>query len=264
MAAKVSPLGVLTESNPWEKAKKAREFRRAVLGGATVFCESPPKRPARPERPPLVSPRELRRRRLGSPEGRAALLHAIAHIELNAIDLAADMIARFADAPDVAGQRDAFIADWSSVCDDEARHFGLISDRLVELDFVYGDFPAHNGLWDAAMKTNFDIAARLSIAPLVLEARGLDVTPGMIVKLDQAEDRESAAILEIIYEEEVGHVAIGMLWLQHVASHREKDSRTLFRGMVREHFKGTIKPPFNHAARHKAGLKLSFYEDLST
>lgn len=264
MLDKISALGVLTESDPWKKAKKAREFRRAVLSGATVSCESPPERPARPERPLLVSPRELRRRRLGSPEGRAALLHAIAHIELNAIDLAADMIARFADAPDVADQRDAFIADWSSVCDDEARHFGLISDRLVELGFTYGDFPAHNGLWDAAMKTNFDIAARLSIAPLVLEARGLDVTPGMIIKLDQADDRASAAILEIIYEEEVGHVAIGMQWLQHVALHREKDSRTLFRGMVREHFRGAIKPPFNHAARQKAGLKLSFYEDLST
>ncbi|MGJ8559443.1 MAG: ferritin-like domain-containing protein [Litorimonas sp.] len=264
MSDKISALCVLTEGDPWTKAQKAREFRRAILDGAEVVCETPPERPARPIRPPLVSPRELRRRRLGSPEGRAALLHAIAHIELNAIDLAADMIARFADMPDVADQRDAFIADWSSVCDDEARHFGLISDRLGELGFAYGDFPAHNGLWDAAMNTNFDIAARLSIAPLVLEARGLDVTPGMIVKLDQANDRQSAAVLEIIYEEEVGHVAIGMQWLQHVALHREKDSQTLFRGMVREHFKGAVKPPFNHAAREKAGLSLSYYEDLAT
>lgn len=260
----VSALCVLYEGDPWEKARKAREFRRAVLSGAGLSCETPPDRPARPERPPLVSPRELRRRRLGSPEGRAALLHAIAHIELNAIDLAADMIARFADTPDVADRRDDFIADWSSVCDDEARHFVMISDRLGELGFAYGDFPAHDGLWDAAMNTRFDIAARLSVAPLVLEARGLDVTPGMIVKLDQASDRQSAAVLEIIYEEEVGHVAIGMQWLQHVALHRGKDSRTLFRGMVREHFRGAVKPPFNHAARLKAGLKLSFYEDLAT
>lgn len=263
MPDNVSALCVLREGDPLEKARKAREFRQAVLNGAGVSCGTPPDRPARPERPPLVSPRELRRRRLGSPEGRAALLHAIAHIELNAIDLAADMIARFADAPDVANHRDAFIADWSSVCDDEARHFVLISDRLGELGFAYGDFPAHDGLWDAAMNTRFDIAARLSVAPLVLEARGLDVTPGMIVKLDQAGDRESAAVLEIIYEEEVGHVAIGMQWLQHVALHRGKDSRTLFRGMVREHFRGPVKPPFNHAARQKAGLKLSFYEDLA-
>lgn len=263
MADKPSALCVLTEGDPWKKAQKAREFRRAVLKGSAISAETPPDRPARPERPPLVSPRELRRRRLGSPEGRAALLHAIAHIELNAIDLAADMIARFADAPDVANRRDAFIADWSSVCDDEARHFGLISERLDELGFAYGDFPAHNGLWDAAMKTNFDIAARLSIAPLVLEARGLDVTPAMIVKLDQANDRKSAAVLEIIYREEVGHVAIGMQWLQHVALHREKDSQTLFRGMVREHFGGVIKPPFNHAAREKAGLSLSYYGDLT-
>lgn len=264
MPDKISALSVLTQADPWRKAKAARDFRRAVLAGELLTSESPPLRPARPEQPVLVSPRELRRRRLGSDEGRAALLHAIAHIELNAIDLAADMIARFADTPDVADDRDDFIADWSSVCDDEARHFILISDRLGELGFAYGDFPAHDGLWDAAMKTSFDIAARLSVAPLVLEARGLDVTPGMIVKLDQAGDRKSAAVLEIIYEEEVGHVAIGMKWLHHVAQYRKKDSRTLFRGMVREHFTGPVKPPFNHAARQKAGLNLSFYEDLST
>ena len=264
MPHKVCALSILIEGDPWRKAKAARDFGRGVLSGASLTPGTPPLRPARPERPTLVSPRELRRRRLGSNEGRAALLHAIAHIELNAIDLAADMIARFADSPDVADARDAFIADWSSVCDDEARHFMLISDRLAELGFAYGDFPAHDGLWDAAMKTRFDIAARLSVAPLVLEARGLDVTPGMIVKLDQAGDRESAAVLEIIYREEVGHVAIGVKWLQHVATHRKKDSRTLFRGMVREHFNGPVKPPFNHAARQKAGLKLSFYDGLST
>lgn len=259
----VSAAAILTEGDPWAKAKKAHAFRRAVLNGTSVSGAMPPDHPARPTRPALVSPRELRRRRLGSPEGRAALLHAIAHIELNAIDLAADMIARFSDAPDVAKDRDAFIADWSSVCDDEARHFVMITDRLEELGFAYGDFPAHNGLWDAAMQTNADIAARLSIAPLVLEARGLDVTPGMIVKLDQANDRKSASVLEIIYAEEVGHVAIGMKWLQHVAAYRGKDSQILFRGMVREHFRGAIKPPFNHEARDKAGLKLSFYEGLT-
>lgn len=262
MPDKISALSVLNEGDPWQKAQKAREFRRGVLRGDAVSCSAALERPARPNLPKLVSPRELRRRRLGSQEGRATLLHAIAHIELNAIDLAADMIARFADTPDVADRRNDFINDWSSVCDDEARHFGLISDRLNELGFSYGDFPAHDGLWDAARKTSFDIAARLSIAPLVLEARGLDVTPGMIVKLDQAGDRKSAAVLEIIYEEEVGHVAIGMHWLQHVASHRGKDSLKLFRGMVREHFGGPVKPPFNHAARAKAGLSLGYYKDL--
>jgi len=254
---------ILTEADPQEKARKARSFRRAVLDGTEQPSREPPARPSRPDRPELVFPKELRRRRLGSAEGRAALLHAIAHIELNAIDLAADMIARFADATEVEELRDDFIGDWSSVCDDEARHFVMITDRLEELGFAYGDFPAHDGLWDAAMQTRFDIAARLSIAPLVLEARGLDVTPGMITKLEQANDHNSAAILEIIYREEIGHVATGMKWLQKVASFRNKNTRILFRGMVREHFRGTVKPPFNDAAREKAGLSLAYYKDLA-
>lgn len=267
MQASLTPLSVLTEGDPHKKAAAARAFRQSILksnlGGASTDGPQPPDYPSRPDRPELVPAKQLARRRLGSVEGRAALLHAIAHIELNAIDLAADMIARFADAADVSDRRDDFIVDWSSVCDDEARHFVMVCDRLNELGFAYGDFPAHGGLWDAAMNTRSDIAARLAIAPLVLEARGLDVTPGMIEKLIQAGDQKSAAVLQIIYEEEIGHVAIGMRWLRHVAEKRDLEPNSLFKRMVQEFFGNNLRPPFNVDAREKAGFPLSYYKDLS-
>ncbi|MGB3455850.1 MAG: ferritin-like domain-containing protein [Litorimonas sp.] len=263
MPAEASPLAVLQEGDPRRKAAAARAFRSAVLDGPIVETGTPPDDPARPDKPELVSARDLPRRRLGSVEGRAALLHAIAHIELNAIDLAADMVARFDDCPEIDGVEDDFWRDWSSVCDDEARHFVMVADRLEDLGFPYGSFPAHGGLWDAARRTSDDIAARLAIAPLVLEARGLDVTPGMIVKLDQAGDTQSADILRVIYREEVGHVAIGMKWLRHVAESRGTDPKALFRGMVLAYHPGMVRPPFNHDARTKAGLDLTYYDDLA-
>ena len=263
MLAKGDPLYVLSEDNPQTKAAKGRAFRAAILEGQYVKSGSPQDWPARPDKPDLVAPKQLARRRLGSIEGRAALLHAIAHIELNAIDLAADMIARFADCEDLKDAQSDFIRDWSSVCDDESRHFVMITDRMAELGFSYGDFPAHNGLWDAALKTKSDVAARLAVAPLVLEARGLDVTPSMISKLQQVGDQESASVLETIYTEEIGHVAIGMKWLRYVAQIRKQDPMVLFRGMVLEYYDGAIRPPLNHAAREKAGFSPDFYNDLA-
>ncbi|WP_298912036.1 ferritin-like domain-containing protein [uncultured Algimonas sp.] len=263
MRPKTDPLSVLCEGDPWRKARAARAMHAAICDGATVVTAAPPDRPSRPDRPRLVPARSLAKRKLGSEEGRAALLHAIAHIELNAIDLAADMIARFSRCEEVADRRGDFIRDWSSVCDDEARHFVMVSDRLEQLGHSYGDFPAHGGLWDAALKTRGDIAARLSVAPLVLEARGLDVTPGMIDKLVQAGDTESADVLRVIYREEIGHVATGMTWLRHVAAFRQLDCRDLFRGMVVEHYDGVIRPPLNHDARHEAGLELTYYNELT-
>lgn len=259
----ISPIPVLSTGDPVQKANAARRFRASFLNGRGVKLTSPVDAPARPERPRLVPPSQVARRGLGKAEGRAALLHAIAHIELNAIDLAADMIARFADAPELKPHRDAFIHDWSSVCDDEARHFLMINDRLGELGFAYGDFDAHNGLWDAAIATQGDLAARLAVAPLVLEARGLDVTPGMIEKLTQAQDHASADILKIIYSEEIGHVSIGMRWFSYVARARKKDAEPLFHQLVSRHFKGRVKPPFNREAREKADFPASFYTKLA-
>lgn len=257
---------VLSTGDPVKKARNARAFRAFVLAdphGPTDQTATLTDRPARPERPRLVPPSRVARRGLGKAEGRAALLHAIAHIELNAIDLAADMIARFSHAPELSEARTEFVRDWSSVCDDEARHFLMIQTRLNELGSSYGDFDAHDGLWDAALATKDNLAARLAIAPLVLEARGLDVTPGMIEKLTQAEDHASADILKIIYKEEIAHVATGMRWFSYVAEKRSLDPESFFHELVRQYFKGRVKPPFNREAREKAGFPASFYSELA-
>ena len=253
---------VLLTGDPDAKAAAARLFRRHVLDGSAGSGRPGPAGPARPERPALVSPRDLPRRGLGSESGRASLLHAIAHIELNAIDLAADMVARFSDAPELDGRRDAFVGDWSGVCDDEARHFGMLQARLRELGHEYGDFSAHDGLWQAARDTAHDLAARLAIAPLVLEARGLDVTPGMIRRLDGAGDRKSADILRTIYAEEVAHVEAGIRWFHHVARARGREPKVYFQALVREHFRGKVKPPFNVPARDRATFPQEFYAEL--
>ena len=216
--------------------------------------------PARPQRPIFVAPSEVPRRRLGTEAGRGALLHAVAHIEFNAIDLAADMLARFINSACLSDkQRQGFAKDWVSVCDDEARHFDMVCKRLRELGVRYGDHPAHNGLWDAAIATKDNFAARLAIAPLVLEARGLDVTPAMIEKLKAANDVKSADVLNTIYTEEVRHVAIGRYWFGIVAKNATEQEEETFKRLVKTYFKGSLKPPFNMEARDKAQLPREFY-----
>jgi uncharacterized ferritin-like protein (DUF455 family) len=220
--------------------------------------------PARPPLPALVAPNEVKRRRLGSEAGRAALLHAVAHIEFNAIDLAADMLARFGLDPRIEPERrHEFCTDWISVCADEARHFTIITKRMADMNVSYGDLPAHNGLWEAAFATKDNFAARLAIAPLVLEARGLDVTPTMIGKLEGNGDSKSADVLQIIYDEEVRHVAIGRKWFAEVAKHNKTTEIEQFHALVQKYFKGQLKPPFNVPARTKARLPRQFYEPLA-
>ena len=257
---------VLLTADAREKAAAARLMRQSWLSTAEVGSPSGPlpEQPARPSRPELVPPLDVPRRRLGSSQGRGALLHAVAHIELNAIDLAADMIARFALHPALAEEdRADFITDWSSVCDDEARHFILLVDRLQALDLEYGDHPAHNGLWEAAQTTRDNFPARVAIAPLVLEARGLDVTPGMIHRLKSVGDKESVAVLEVIYAEEIGHVSIGARWFKYLAALQPESPESYFHHLVKMHFKGQIKSPFNEKARTLAGLSRSYYEPLA-
>ncbi len=177
----------------------------------------PPPRPARPERPSLRPPKEMAKRRaFGSQAGRIALLHALAHIELNAIDLAWDLVARF------AGEKlpRAFFDDWVEVAAEEACHFELLVGRLTELGAGYGDLPAHDGLWEAAAATADDLLARLAVVPLVLEARGLDVTPEMAARLERVGDAKSAAILHHIYRDEIGHVATGLRWFDRLCQAR--------------------------------------------
>jgi len=257
---------VLRAATPSEKVKAALDWQsrmKAAIMTPTPLAEPLADYPARPDTPRLVPPNEVKKRRLGSVEGRIALLHAIAHIEFNAIDLAADMVCRFSFDPRLSeNDRADFILDWAKVCSEEAKHFSLIRARLKELGADYGTLPAHGGLWAAAVNTKHDIAARLAIAPMVLEARGLDVTPAMIDKLKTVGDMDSVAILEIIYAEEVGHVKIGTDWFHHIARAEKRPAKDYFRQLVTQYFNGSVKPPFNIPARDLAGLQEAYYAGL--
>ena len=188
----------------------AARWREARAAGTPlpIGQATPPRHPARPEKPELLPPREVPRRRPGSPTGRIALLHAVAHIELNAVDLHWDIIARFADQPMPLG----FYDDWVQAADDEAKHFNLLADCLEALGSHYGAMPAHGFMWQAAEDTAGDLLGRLAVVPMVLEARGLDVTPGMLDLFRAAKDAQAVAALETIYREEVAHVAYGSKW----------------------------------------------------
>jgi uncharacterized ferritin-like protein (DUF455 family) len=200
-----------------------------------------------------------KRRAGGERASRVALLHAIAHIELNAIDLAWDMIARFADAELPC----AFYDDWVAVADEEATHHALLSARLAELGAAYGDLPAHDGLWEAAAATASDLLARLAVVPLVLEARGLDVTPAMIARLERAGDEASAEVLRRIYRDEIDHVAAGRRWFEWACARHGLPAVETYQDLVRRHFKGVLKPPFNEDARGAAGFRAAFYAPLA-
>ncbi len=257
---------VLLTADPTEKVAAAHRLRSdwehdpVICDSSAAQKPSLPLSPARPATPKLVNPADVPRRRLGSEQGRAALLHAVAHIEFNAIDLAADMIARFGMSPLIPDEkRGAFITDWVMVCDDEARHFTMITQRMAMGSLTYGALPAHNGLWEAAQATADNLPARLAIAPMVLEARGLDVTPPMIEKLKKAGDDRSAAILQIIYDEEIGHVRTGSKWFHFIAAAQQKEPETFFKALVKTYFKGLLKPPFNVPARDKAEIPERYY-----
>ena len=257
-------LAVLNTPEPAAKVAAARHAcarldEDAPLGD--ISAVSLPDRPARPALPRLAPANEVPKRRLGSAAGRAALLHAVAHIEFNAIDLAFDMAARFGGDIVARGlDPNRFVRDWVRIGGEEAYHFQLIQDRLAAMSTVYGDLPAHDGLWEAALGTRHSLAARLVVAPLILEARGLDVTPGMIDKLEKAGDQDSASTLKIIYQDEIGHVACGKLWFHDVCKADGVDPAVSFRSLKETYFAGALKPPFNHEARGLAGLPRAFYE----
>ena len=255
---------ILRTPDPWEKARLSRETAQVWRNARTqqaplnIGTSTPPDFPARPEVPVLKNPREMPRRRPGSARGRQALLHAVAHIELNAIDLHWDIIARFG----AIRMPDGFYDDWVSAADDESKHFLLLSDRLKSLGSGYGAFDAHAGMWDAALTTSDDLLARLAIVPMVLEARGLDVTPAMISLFEKAQDLDSVAALSTIYAEEVGHVAFGSKWFHFLCGREGYDPKPMFHSLVRQHFKGALKPPFNDEKRAEAGIPTDFYWPL--
>jgi uncharacterized ferritin-like protein (DUF455 family) len=244
----------LSASDPDEKfamtRSAAEEYRTGRLMAVTSSSVAVERisDPGRPLRPNLVAPRELAQRGLGSAEGRAALVHAIAHIEFNAINLAWDAVYRFRGMPA------DFYADWVEVADDEARHFRLLSDRLAELGHRYGDFDAHNGLWEMAVATADSCLQRMALVPRVLEARGLDVTPGMIQRLRNAGDQTTAEILEIILREEVAHVAAGSRWFAWCCERSGVESESTFAELLETHSRGSLRGPFNIEARLSAGF----------
>ncbi|MEP5181688.1 MAG: ferritin-like domain-containing protein [Rhizobiaceae bacterium] len=237
-----------------------------VLGIGGAIGDRPPDRPGRPIEPRLVPPRILKKRSIRSQRGRVALLHAIAHIELNAIDLAWDIVARFADPASNGGQRmpRSFFDGWVRVALEEAKHFSLLRQRLIQLDSYYGAMDAHDGLWEAAQTTGHDLTARLAIVPLILEARGLDITPSLLRQMDEIGDAESAAIFHIIYRDEMGHVAVGAKWFRYLCLRQGVEPGESFQRLVRKYFRGPLKPPFNDFARCRAGLTPGFYRTLSS
>ncbi len=220
---------------------------------------TPPDRPARPDKPELLSPRDMPRRRPGTQAGRLALLHAVAHIELNAVDLHWDVIARFTDQPMPTG----FYDDWVKAADEEAKHFNLLADCLETAGSHYGALPAHAFMWRAAEDTAHDLRARLAVVPMVLEARGLDVTPGMIDIFNNAGAVDAVSALETIYAEVVGHVAYGSKWFNWLCGRDGLDPKDEFHTLVRRHFHGQLKPPFNEEKRAEAGIPPDFYWPLA-
>ena len=212
--------------------------------------------PGRPDSPKLVSPREVARRNLATDEGRIALIHAIAHIEFNAINLALDAIYRFQDMPA------EYYKDWMQVAFEEAQHFTMLSKRLQALGCEYGDYDAHNGLWEMALKTQHSVIARMALVPRVLEARGLDVTPGMIKRLQGHGDSATVEILKIIFEQEIGHVAIGSRWFSYACELENVSPEETFQDLLKEYMAGELRGPFELEARRKAGFSSAELEAL--
>ena len=255
---------IVGHSDPAAKVRLARSTAKAWFSGSLDLGArsrpfAMPDRPGRPARPELMAPRAMPKRSTGGLKGRFALLHALAHIELNAVDMTWDLIGRFVREP----MPHTFFDDWVQVGLEEARHFGLLSVRLGELGGSYGDLPAHDGLWQAAQATGHDLTARLAIVPLVLEARGLDVVPSMIASLEHAGDAASAAILQIIYRDEKRHVGFGVKWFRFMCQRQGVAPEPAFHALVRANFRGAVKPPFNDRARAEAGLTPGFYKPLS-
>jgi uncharacterized ferritin-like protein (DUF455 family) len=257
-AARACIDAVMPDDKVARTAATASDFRdgKYALAGDTKEPAAI-RNPGRPGRPQLVAPRDVAHRGLGSIEGRAAFVHAIAHIEFNAINLAWDAVYRFRGMPR------EFYADWVGVAADEARHFTMLRERLQELGHDYGDFDAHNGLWEMAEKTAHSCRDRMALVPRVLEARGLDVTPGMIVRLRTVGDDATADILVVILREEVAHVAAGSRWFRWCCERDGVDPDAEFARLIALHARGAVRGPFNLDARQAAGFSAAELESLA-
>ncbi len=245
-------LDILLLTDPAQKVEQTRNIYQAFLNGATELNSDTifdvPTLPGAPDKPELVAPRDLPRRRNSAQTGVATLIHAITHIEFNAINLAWDAVARFPNLPK------EFYADWAQVASEEAEHFVLLRQHLLSLGYDYGDFPAHNGMWEMAQKTHHDPLIRMALVPRVLEARGLDVTPKMMDKLRGTGDLRAVEILELILREEIGHVKIGTRWFNYLCDLRDLDSLATFQELLDTYFDGELRGPFHTEARKQAGF----------
>ena len=244
------------------KLEQVRELARLWRAGE-LEREPRPQLPGtleagRPARPRLVPPRMVPKRRLGSPQGRAAMLHAIAHIEFNAINLALDAVCRFQQMPT------GFQDDWLQVALEEAHHFGLVRDRLRELGHEYGDFPAHDGLWELARQTASDPLLRMALVPRVMEARGLDVTPGIMERFRALGDSGSVQVLEVILRDEIGHVQVGSRWFHHLCRERGLDPEATYFELLKRHLDNRVRCPLHRKARLEAGFSPSELERLES
>lgn len=251
-------LSVLLNCNPDRKAADARTADALLPAEAHVRIVEPEGIPGRPQRPTLVPHAEVRQRSVATAEGRAALIHAIAHIELNAIDLAADVAWRFAGMPD------AYYGDWFRVMQEEALHFQLLRDHLAGLGYAYGDFHAHNALWEMAERTRHDVLARVALVPRTLEARGLDASPAVRAKLLSVGDRKGAAIIDLILHDEIGHVAIGNRWYAWLCEARGLDPISTYAELTSTHDAPRMRGPFNLEARRAAGFSAAELDALGS
>jgi len=253
-------LACLLLDNPKRKVETTLSLQGDWLAGKLTIESlaevTPLPVPGRPENPELVDARDVPRRNFASLKGRLTLVHAIAHIEFNAINLALDAVYRFQDMPE------QYYTDWIRVAAEEAKHFTMLSDYLESHGMSYGDLPAHNGLWEMALKTDFDVLVRMALVPRVLEARGLDVTPGMVKKLQSTGDTRLIKILQIIFDEEIGHVKIGTHWYKTLCGQRGLEPEQTFLELIEKYMQGAKFGPFETEARIEAGFSREEMERL--
>ena len=260
MALFAAVQSILAASDPRAKLAAVHALHTAWRASTVTLDRDEPidllDQPARPDLPRLIPPQQVPKRGMGTPEGRAALLHALAHIEFNAIHLALDASVRFRAMPI------DYYADWLGVAAEEAKHFGLLADSLERRGFHYGSFDAHNGLWEMAARTAGDSLARMALVPRIFEARGLDVTPGIIKRFTAIGDRDAVAILEIILADEIGHVAIGNRWYHWLCTVRGVDPDTTFAALARLHRAPRPHRPMNRPARLAGGFTAAELDQL--
>lgn len=246
-------LDILATDTPSTKVEKtlalASSWREGIVSLDSIITLEPTQTiPGQPEKPELVPPMQVKKRAMNTSEGRAILIHALAHIEFNAINLALDVIWRFSGMPR------EYYENWLQVAAEEAYHFSLLNAHLEALGYVYGDFPAHNSLWEMAEKTKDDILARIALVPRTMEARGLDATPALRAKLAQAGDMKAAEILDIILRDEIGHVAIGNRWFNYLCVQRGLQAIAAYEKLAKNYQAPVLRGPFNIEARRMAGF----------